>query len=154
MKQPLWFCSCKLWVKERLSLKQNNFFSFILCYKVLLPYVTNFLSVLTFANERVKIFCLDLFLWVLQKIMFHVLIFVVSPKFAKLQNFVHAQIYCCKLHLPASMDKKTAHHRKEGSPASNPWPDKSVCRNFRLSVYFSINTLLLSISSFIDKTMV
>ena len=106
MKQPLWFCSCKLWVKERLSLKQNNFFSFILCYKVLLPYVTNFLSVLTFANERVKIFCLDLFLWVLQKIMFHVLIFVVSPKFAKLQNFVHAQIYCCKVHLLASVDKK------------------------------------------------
>ena len=46
------------------------FFLFILWYKVILPYVTRFSIVLIFVDERIKIFCVDLFSRAHQKIMF------------------------------------------------------------------------------------
>ena len=53
--EAAWFHNCELWVKQRISPKENNFFSFILWYVVLLPYVAKFSSVLTFVDEGVKI---------------------------------------------------------------------------------------------------
>ena len=64
----------------------KEFFSFILWHKVLLPFATKFPSVLIFADETVKIFRVDLFLWALQKIVSRVLIFVESPKMRKMSK--------------------------------------------------------------------
>ena len=130
---------------------------FILWYKVLLPYVTIFPSVLIFVDEGVKS-CLDLFLRVLQKIMFCLYSFLSRvQKCAKSQNFIHAKIWLCKVRLLTSMDRKIAHHRQDGSPASSPWPDKRVWRNLTLERNFNsllLNTRLLSIPSSIDETVV
>ena len=55
MKHPFDFAVAS-WVKQRISLKQNSFFSFLFWYKVISPYMTKVPSVLILADERSKYF--------------------------------------------------------------------------------------------------
>ena len=55
--------------------------------KMVLPYVTKFLRVLISADDRVKIFRVDLFLGAPKDYVSHVLIFAESPKMCKIAKF-------------------------------------------------------------------
>ena len=54
---------------------------------MLLPYVAKLPSVLSFTDQRVKIFPVDLISRALQEIALRVLIFTENPKMSKILNF-------------------------------------------------------------------